>query len=433
MDARTLRAQHRDLLAQARQIVGPPDAPRALSEEEAAKVRSLLEEAARIRQQLETLSDLRAQVEASERALPPESRFIAPETRTPAPPAKRSPEDRVRMLGRFIRAVAAGRGDLGRAVEWTRVHWGDEEVMKALQASVGTAGGFLVPDELSADVIELLRPASAVRRLNPLVIATDSGSFRIPGFAGGAAASYITEGANITVTEPSFRQVVLSYKKLAAIVPISNDLLRFASPSIDTLVRDDLVAAIAEESDKAFIRGSGSEGKPRGLRFWAPSANVIAANATINLANVTADLSKLVLKLKEATVRMRRPGWIFAPRTEQYLLTVRDANGNFAFRQEMEQGRLWGWPFVSTTNVPVNLGAGSDESEVYLADFADVVIGESTRVLIDTSSEAAYVSGSNTLSAFSRDETLVRAITEHDLAVRYDKSVAVLTAVKWTP
>ena len=90
-----------------------------------------------------------------------------------------------------------------------------------------------------------------------------------------------------------------------------------------------------------------------------------------------------------------------------------------------------------TTNIPITqdtTGAGNDnESEVYLVDFAQVIIGESQGLLVDSSQEAAYHDGSNVQAAFSLDQTVVRAIAEHDLGLRHDKAVAMLTGVTWTP
>ena len=334
------------------------------------------------------------------------------------------------MAARLIRAIAAGKGDVERAAAFARKQWGDETISKALSASDGASGGFLVPEVYSAEIIEYLRPMSVVRRLNPVIMPMNQGSMTVPKLTGGAAATYIGENSNIGKTEQTLGQVVMTWHKLAALVPISNDLLRFNVIAADTMVRDDLVAAIAQRSDLAFIRDDGSQNAPKGLRYWA--GNTVAANGTINLANVTSDLGQLLLKLVNNNVRMIRPAWMFAPRTWNYLMTLRDANGNFAFRDEMSQGRLWGFPFGMTTQIPTNLGGGSDESEIYLCDFADVVIGESSQLAIDASTEAAYYDGSNVVAAFSLDQTIIRAIIHHDISVRHAESVAVMTAVKWS-
>jgi HK97 family phage major capsid protein len=194
---------------------------------------------------------------------------------------------------------------------------------------------------------------------------------------------------------------------------------------------------MATKEDATFIRGAGSDATPKGLKNWCVADQKIASNLTVNLANITNDLGQLVVKLKNADIPLITPGWIMAPRTEQKLATIQNANGAFVFRDEILRGTLWGWPIGSTTNVPITLdttGAGAnDESEVYLVDFSQVLIGESQSLLVDSSQEAAYHDGSNVQAAFSLDQTVVRAIAEHDLGMRHDKAVSMLTGVTWTP
>ena len=337
------------------------------------------------------------------------------------------------VVARFIRALAAAKGDPQRAAQWAQKQWGDDVVAKALAAGDAAAGGFLIPDAYSADIIELLRARAVVRSLSPLQVPMPMGTLTLPKITGGVTASYVGENRNLSAGQPTFGVLRLTYKKLAALVPVSNDLLRYNTYGVDAIVRDDLVSGIATREDIAFIRDDGSQNTPKGLRYWAPAASVINANGTINLANVTTDLAKLILLLMNSNVRMLRPAWLFAPRTLMYLMTVRDGNGNFAFREELLSGKLWNFPYGTTTQIPFNMGGGTDESEVYLVDMADVVIGDATSIIIDASTEAAYHDGSNVVAAFSQDQTVVRAIVQHDIGMRHDASVAVLAQVKWAP
>lgn len=337
------------------------------------------------------------------------------------------------LTARIVRALAAAKGDPERASSWAKKNWGDDSdlITKALSAGDATAGGYLIPPEYSTDLIELLKPMAVVRRLGATILPMNNGTLTVPKITGGSTASYIGENTNIPNTEQTFGQLTLTWKKLAALVPVSNDLLRFSSPNADAIVRDDLVSSMALREDLAFIRDDGTTNKPKGLLYWAPSGNKFAADATVNLANVTNDLGKAILLLKSKNVRFIRPGWIMSPRSEFYLLTVRDANGNFAFRDEMMAGRLFGYPYAVTTQIPENLGTGSNESEIYLADFADAIIGEATQLIIDASTEAAYHDGSNVVAAFSLDQTVIRVIAQHDFAMRHEESVAVITGVTW--
>jgi len=339
------------------------------------------------------------------------------------------------VLGTIMRSLAKARGDVSAAARFASDIFKDPLASKylALAASTGSAGGFLIPETLSADFIELLTPQTAVRSLNPTLAPLPNGSLSMSGIAGGATASYIGEQQNMPKTEVTMRQVKLTAKKLAALVPISNDLIRYASVAADTIVRDDMLRAVAQAEDSAFIRANGTSYTPKGLLNWCVAANKFNANATINLANVTDDLKKLKGLLEDGNVRMLRPAWILNPRSKRYLEFVRDANGNFAFREEINAGKLLGYPFRATTLVPKNLGGGSDESEIYFADFADVVIGDVPMMVLEVSSEASYDDGTGTLrSAFGRDETVVKVIVEHDLAMRHVESVAVMQVVKWS-
>ena len=334
-------------------------------------------------------------------------------------------------VGRLIRALAAGKGDPQKAAAFAQKAWKDEAIVKALQTDEGEAGGYLVPEEYSSQLIEYLRPLAVVRRMNPVIIPMETGTMSMPAVTGGASAEYIGEGTNVPKSQPTFGQVKLTWKKLACLVPISNDLIRFSSPKADEVVRNDLVGAMAQREDAAFIRDDGTNDKPKGLLNWIAAANKFEANKTVNLANVTIDLAKAIYYLRKNETKFLNCGWILSPGSELYLRTIRDSNGNFAFKGEMDQGRLFGFPFGVTTQVPDNLGDGEDESEIYFVDFADAAIGESSQVEIEISSEAAYYDGSNVVSAFSLDQTVLRAIARHDFAMRRNTSGAVIQAVTW--
>lgn len=335
------------------------------------------------------------------------------------------------LFGRFVRAYAAGGGSREESIRWANQE-GYPEISAAMKSSNFGAGGAMVPESfLGSEFIELLRPMSAVRSLEPVEWPLSGGTATVPKITGGATASYIGEAKKSTKSEATSGQIRLLARKLIALVPISHQLISRSSPAADIIVRDDTIAALAQRSDLAFIRGDGTQDTPTGLLNLAPAANKFAANSTVNLANVTTDLGKAVLALENADVRMLRPGWIFAPRTRQYLATVRDGNGTFAFRDEILAGRLWGHPIAVTSQIPTNLGGGGDESEIYFADFADVVIGDEGGLRIDVSNSASYHDGATVVSTFENDEVLLRVISEHDIGMRHDESVAVLTEVTW--
>lgn len=390
-------------------------------------------------------SDLTAQIERAETAermaaaaaLPVESH--ANPTRT-VPASPKEPEAKGAGMAKMVLALAAAQGNHREAAQIAMERGYGEHIAASLNTLTAGAGGVLVPTNLSSEVIELLRPKSVVRRLGARSLPLNNGNITLPRLKGGAVVGYIGSDSDIPVTNQEFDDLKLSGKKLTALVPISNDLLATSSssPGVDAIVVGDLTAAIAAREDKAFIRDDGQSSNPKGLRYWAPTANVYpASQAEPTIAQVSLELNKLVLVLEAADANMSAAGWIMAPRTKRFLQAMRDGNGNKVY-PELDAGMLMGYPVGMTTQVPVNLAVGSgpeaptNGSEIYFADFGDCFIGEEEQLIIDYSKEATYKDSSgNVVSAFQRDQTLVRVIAKHDFGPRHAESVAVLTQVQW--
>lgn len=337
-------------------------------------------------------------------------------------------------LAQILRAYAGGSGDVTKAAEYAKANGMPDEVQKALATAPGSAGGYIVPPGYSADLIELLYNRVAVRALGAVSIPMPNGNMTIPKLTAGVTAQYIGENQGQNSQQQTLGVVSLSWKKLRASVPMSNDLIRFSNPRVDDVVRNDMVNAFAVAEDAAFLTGPGTGNSPKGLDGWITVANSPAAASAdgSDLTLVIADLFALPKLLEEANIPFISPGWVFSPRTKYFLMSVRDSVGNFYFLEEMRRGTLLGYPFISTNQVSSSLGTGSDESTIYFGDFNDALIGEADSLMLDVSSEASYLdSGGNLVSAFDLDQTVIRGISRHDFVVRRQESFAKLTTVQW--
>jgi len=343
------------------------------------------------------------------------------------------PAEKGVAFGGVIAALAAKKGDLNEALKFAKEIKLSDGVIKALEASSISGGGVLIPTDVSSDFIDLLTARSVVRALGATTVQMTTGQLQIPKLNSATSANYIGENQQPTKSQNTFGLKKLTAKKLGALVPISNDLLRRAGGSVSTLVRNDVLRSVSLKEDVTFLRSQGGDYMPKGLKYWAPVANQLTAQGSPTLVKVTQDLGAMVLALEEANVGFSNVGWVFAPRTKQGLMTIRDTNGNFAFRDELLRGTLWGYPFRTTTQVPRNLGSGSD-SEIYLVDFNDVIIGDTMGVEVAVSNEASYTDENGTLvSAFALDQQVMRVLTEHDLIARYEESICVMAGVTWSP
>lgn len=334
-------------------------------------------------------------------------------------------------FARMLRALAASRGDPAQAAEFAKKHWKDEAVVKSLTTNVLTAGGAFVPEEFSSEVVELLRARSVVRRAMPRIQPMESGVLSIPRLTAGATAEWVGEATAQNASQPSTDMLRLVWKKLRATVPISNELLAYSDPNVDEIVRDDAIEALSTKQDIAFLRSLGTEHSPKGLRYWASSGNV-NATAGATLANVDTDILELINGLDGASVSNVRRVIFMSTREFNKLRTLRTSNDVPAFPTVVADGTLFGMPIFASNNIPINLGAGSDESEVYVVEMNDVIIGQASTLEVVVSNEASYTNSAGTLvSSFDRDETVMKVIQRLDLVVRHPEAVAVQTGIKW--
>lgn len=299
-----------------------------------------------------------------------------------------------------------------------------------LDSATATGGSEWVPPNYVADIIELLRPRAVVRSMGAMEVPLVNGSMTLPKIAAGASASYTAENANIPPSDMQSGEVVLNGKELVALVPVSNRLIRVSDPRADQIIVNDLVRVMAQTEDFYFIRGAAGGNSPTGLRFQT-GITVLTAAAGVTFDVVDQQLGRLELALMEANVDMGNPGYIMAPRTKVFLEKLRDGNGNRIY-PELQQGRLNNWPIACTTQIPINLGGGT-ETEIYFVDFNHVLIGDNSGygLGMQISDVAAYHDGANVVAAFSKNQTVVRTVAENDLALRHAQAVAVLDGVTW--
>lgn len=362
--------------------------------------------------------------------------------------AKRDPdaglkEKRGVRAARYVLGILHARYNkvsIDKAAEFIANRFGDDVVARALNAGTTGEGGALIPQDFMADLIELLRAMTAVRGANPMEVGMPMGNLTIPRLAGGATAAYQNELDDIAISQERFDDVNFVARKLTAMVPVSNDLIRRAPIGVEEVVRDDLVQTVARREDLAFIRGDGTDKGPVGMRHLAQPANLITVTAMPvapapgdQLTAILDAASAALLALQNGMSRMIRPTWIMAPTVARFIATARDQIGGFYFKDEVERGMFEGYPIRLTQQIPTNLAVStySTGSEIYFVDMADFVIADTYNVIVDASDVAAYNDGTSMVSSFQRDQSLFRVIAEHDCNMRHLQSLVVLLTQDW--
>ena len=341
----------------------------------------------------------------------------------------------------MVKAKLDGGGTSARAVFKQLEEAGYGEVAKefdtpqqrALNASSSTAGGVFVPDDISNDIIEILRPMTTFLRGGPRRVSLANGNYHMPAGASGATAYWRGEGKPIQPSQPTFTDINLSAKLLGALVPITDQLLRWSRVDIRDWVERDMAAAMAQELDRAAYFGSGTIYEPQGILNIGGVGTVAASGGTApTVAQIEGDASKLELNMDMINLPQDRAAWVMSPRTLTFLQNLRDGNGNRYFPELQAALPTWrNKPVMKTTNMPVNLGAGTDESVLALINFGDVFFGESRALQFAVSTDASYVKNGQTVSAFQNELLLIRATTEVDVGLKYLQAVQKLTNIRW--
>ena len=143
-------------------------------------------------------------------------------------------------------------------------------LVKALQESDDTAGGFLVPEEFQAEVIRYATEAAIVRPF-ARVFPMGSNTLTLPKldqstakFAGVDIHWEGDEGDLKEESEPVFGRITLKLNKMIGLCPVSDDLLNDAAINLANFLVALFGEAIGYEEDYQFLRGNGMK-KPLGI------------------------------------------------------------------------------------------------------------------------------------------------------------------------
>lgn len=297
-------------------------------------------------------------------------------------------------------------------------------------------GGAFVPPAEMGSPIELLRNAAAFPGAGATVIPLPpQGSIGFPRQTGPSTGYWIGENQAITASQPATDQLLLSAKGAASLVIFPNSLLRFANPTIEGLIRQDMFKTCALTLDYALLYGGGGAKVPSGIVTQMLSGGsginqVTGSTSATQLAgqDLYTFLSKVYQNNITPTHWMMNPAMLFAFASARWISTTTPSKGGFLF--DFTRGAdgkvvpvLAGLPVVITNQIPVNRGTGAQTSLVCLN-------GEQMLVGMWGAIEWTQTDGGYTLLA--SDQCAVRAIIQCDGGARYPGGIAIADPVNAT-
>ena len=267
------------------------------------------------------------------------------------------------------------------------IHRRTQPRFKALGTLTDTLGGTLVGLPMLGEIIDLQRNLEAFAAAGSQEIALPpNGRIQFPKLTGGSSAYWVGEGNPITESQPTTGNLDLQAKKLGVFVKLNNELLRFASPSAEGLVRFDMARAAAIKADQAMLEGTGGT-QIKGLTTYTGIVSHTAATTGANGDTFQpSDIAAMEAKLPDAvdtpTAWMMRKA-LFAALLNRRAdaVSANDAKGPFLFRDNRSVGSdrpadLYGTKVVRSSQVSAarTKGSGTNLTYALLGYFPDWIV-----------------------------------------------------------
>ena len=245
------------------------------------------------------------------------------------------------------------------------------DVQNALQVGTDSEGGYLVPDEFEATLVQALEEENIFRQLAK-IITTSSGDKKIPVVASKGTASWVEEEGAIPESDDAFGQVSIGAYKLATMIKVSEELLNDSIFNLENYIAKEFARRIGAKEEEAFFIGDGT-GKPTGIfnATGGAALGVTAASATAITFDEVIDLyyslkspyrKNAIFTMNEATVKAIRK--------------LKDGNGQYIWQPSISAGQpdtVLNKPVRTSTYIP-NIAASAktiafgDYSYYWVAD-----------------------------------------------------------------
>lgn len=332
------------------------------------------------------------------------------------------------LMARAVKCMDVwAKGDPEKAAYYARKRYGDEDMsreFKALSATVGSEGGYLIPETYADQIIELLYPKTVIFELGAQKVPLTNGNLNIPKMTAGSRAMWGGEKRKIQSTQPAYGNMRLSAKRLQAIVPQTKELLMSASVSSDQLFANDLMRRMQLGLDYGALYGKGGEFGPVGVATNKGVEVLDAKKLEKELAdadgNITADLpvyvrSKAFMKNIDDTAA----GWTMNSMLEGVFMNMKTATGAYIYRDEMVTGKLLGFPYKVCNQIAADRGL----TELFFGNWADLLVGDQMGLETYTTMDGSWTDeDGREHNAFDENMAATRATMYDDIGVRHEES-----------
>lgn len=311
-------------------------------------------------------------------------------------------------------------------------------VAAGVTTDAGWAGNLVYADNLVSEFIEYLRPRTIIGQFGTGNIPSLR---RVPFNSRGASQTaggtgyWVGQGKLKPVTRLTTGTWSLPWSKAAALAVISQELVRFSSPSAESIVRDELTNAVREVLDRDFIdpdKAAVADVSPASITRGITPLTTTGTDA----AAVRADVEQVLAALIAANIDPTNGVWIMPSTLALTLSLMRNPLGQKEFPDiTMRGGMFEGFPVIASQyavsgSPESNLLIFVNASDIFLADDGGFDVMVSREASIEMSDNPEGESGT-VVSMFQSNQLAILAERYITWKRRRDASVQVLNNVAY--
>lgn len=267
--------------------------------------------------------------------------------------------------------------------------WSKRDVISG--TGTGTSkGSYMIGTDQRGDLfIDALRDTLVTAGLGATMLTGLQGNVAIPKLATKTTVAFVSETSSPTEGAPVFGQLTMQPRTVAGYVDISRRMIIQSDPSVEMVLRNDIINQIAAKIDDVAIKGGGSN-EPTGILGTSGiGAVAIGTNGGAPTWAMVNNLQRAVAIANAATGAL---SYLTNPKVTAKLRTTAKQSsgveGNFILG---EMNTLLGYGIASTNLVPSTLTKGTSTSvcsALIYGNFNELVIGmwSGVDIVVDTAS-----------------------------------------------
>jgi HK97 family phage major capsid protein len=313
---------------------------------------------------------------------------------------------------------------------------GDKEACKALTTSTtGTSpddadAGLLIPTELRAEVLRIAETQYGLARRDMMYLPfSGPGNTRtIPTLGTSVTVKWTDEGEKKTSTQPKFSIVTQTLKKLAAIVPLTEEILEDSAINLTQLLGALFAEAVSKEEDLQFFAGTGAP--------WTGILNNGLVNKVVQASGAASQLTADdLLDMIDATPTGALAGakFYFHRTILSVLRKLKGSDGQYIYQAPANglPGTIWNYPYETSDAFPALSTVTDGDQYILFGNLKQgAIFGDKQQLRVKLLDQATITDsdGSTVINLAEQDMVALRIVERVGYVVALPAALTVLEA-----